>query len=331
MQIPKVSVIVPIYGVEKYIERCARSIFEQSYKNIECIFVNDCTKDNSMLILNNVLDQYQDVKDKVIIINHQKNKGLSSSRNTGIEAATGDYILHVDSDDFLSKDNVIENMVNTAIEEDSDMVVADYNLVYQDHINRIYQIIPSSKEQYIAEMLSKSISVCVWGTLFKTKLYKDNDIRHIDGVNLGEDYAVKPRLAYFANKVVHLKQPCYGYVQTNVGAITHSFNRKNTQDLNTVITVLSSFFLNKDNKDLYRESIYEAELKLKAQLLTLWCGSRYHEFDDYKEIASFPIHKKISASRLDTKSRLILCVQKYFGKYGLVIMYKCFHARYLFK
>ena len=331
MQIPKVSVIVPIYGVEKYIERCARSIFEQSYKNIECIFVNDCTKDNSMLILNNVLDQYQDVKDKVIIINHQKNKGLSSSRNTGIEAATGVYLLHVDSDDFLSKDNVIENMVNTAIEEDSDMVIADYNLVYQDHINRIYQIPPSSKEQYISEMLSKSISVCVWGTLFKTKLYKDNDIRHIDGVNLGEDYAVKPRLAYFANKVVHLKQPCYGYVQTNSGAITHSFNRKNTRDLCTVINVLYDFFSNKEHEELYRESIYEAELKLKAQLISLWCGSKEHKLEDYKEIESFPVHKKISASKIDSKSKLILYFQKFGGKFFLVFLYKCFHARYLLR
>ena len=96
----KVSICVPVYGVEKYIERCAISIFEQTYTNLECIFVNDCTKDNSIKILYNVIERYPQRREKIRIIQHDCNRGLAAARNTALEAASGDYILHVDSDNY---------------------------------------------------------------------------------------------------------------------------------------------------------------------------------------------------------------------------------------
>ena len=91
----RVSVCIPVYGVEKYIERCARSLFEQTMTDgIEFIFVNDCTKDNSIEILEKVLEEYPHRKEQVKIIHHEKNRGLVAARNTGLEHATGDYIIH---------------------------------------------------------------------------------------------------------------------------------------------------------------------------------------------------------------------------------------------
>ena len=98
---PKVSVIVPVYGVEKYIERCARSLFEQTLDDMEFIFVDDCTKDESIEVLKRVIDLYPVRKDQVKIIHHAVNKGLSRARETGVNAATGDYIGHCDSDDWV--------------------------------------------------------------------------------------------------------------------------------------------------------------------------------------------------------------------------------------
>lgn len=97
-----ISVIVPIYGVEKYIERCARSLFEQTYRDVEYIFVNDCTKDNSIFILKRVLHDYPNLN--VTIINKKRNEGLPQARKTGILASHGEYVINFDSDDWVDRD-----------------------------------------------------------------------------------------------------------------------------------------------------------------------------------------------------------------------------------
>lgn len=98
--------MVPIYGVEKYIERCARSLFEQTYENLEYIFVDDCTPDKSIEILERVMEDYPNRKEQVRIIRHEHNRGLAAARNTALDAATSPFITHVDSDDYLSLDAI---------------------------------------------------------------------------------------------------------------------------------------------------------------------------------------------------------------------------------
>lgn len=118
----KVSVCIPIYGVEKYIERCARSLFEQTMKEgIEFIFVNDCTPDKSVKILKKVLAEYPQRKDQVKIIDHEKNSGLAATRKTGLTHASGEYIIHCDSDDWVELD-MYEAMYNKALESNADVV-----------------------------------------------------------------------------------------------------------------------------------------------------------------------------------------------------------------
>ena len=105
---PLVSTIVPIYGVEKYIAQCANSLFLQTYDNLEFIFVNDCTKDNSIVILQEVIQHYPNRVEHVHIIEHDHNQGLAASRNSGVEAAHGEWLMHVDSDDFIDPTTVAE-------------------------------------------------------------------------------------------------------------------------------------------------------------------------------------------------------------------------------
>ena len=128
-QIPKVSMLVPIYGVEKFIERCAVSLFEQTYQNIEYIFVNDCTKDNSVVILKNVMERYPQRKPQVRIIEHEKNKGLAGARNTAVAAATGEFVMHVDSDDYVDKD-IVKKTILSQKKVDADIVIVDFKKAY---------------------------------------------------------------------------------------------------------------------------------------------------------------------------------------------------------
>lgn len=126
---PKVSVLVPIYGVEKYIERCARSLFEQTLDEMEFIFVDDCTPDKSMEILRSVIEEYRlrfaEKRYTVRIERMPTNSGLAAVRRYGIQLATGDYIIHCDSDDWVDA-TMYEKMYNKAIGEGSDVVVCDY-------------------------------------------------------------------------------------------------------------------------------------------------------------------------------------------------------------
>ena len=118
----KVSVCIPVYGVEKYIERCARSLFEQTMKDdIEFIFVDDCTPDKSIEVLQKVLEEYPNRKDQVKIIHHEVNKGLTGARNTALKYVSGDYIIHCDSDDWVDKD-LYATMYKKAAKENADVV-----------------------------------------------------------------------------------------------------------------------------------------------------------------------------------------------------------------
>ena len=113
---PAVSVIIPVYGVEKYIERCARSLFEQTMEDLEYIFVDDCTPDASMDILARVMDDYPARRCQVKVLHNEVNRGLAYTRRRGVEASTGDYIIHCDSDDYVEKD-IYEKLYAKATEE----------------------------------------------------------------------------------------------------------------------------------------------------------------------------------------------------------------------
>ena len=104
MDQPLVSVLIPVYQVEDFIERCARSVFEQTYQNLECVFVDDGSTDSSIDILNQIINEYPSLKDNVHIIHHQENRGLAAARNTAINSCHGDFVMHVDSDDWLEPD-----------------------------------------------------------------------------------------------------------------------------------------------------------------------------------------------------------------------------------
>ena len=130
-----VSIIIPVYNSEKFMERCVRSLFEQKYQDIEFIFVDDGSTDSSMGILNQLLDEYPSVKERVVILTHSENKGCAMARLEGMKRATGEYLIQVDSDDYVTPDYV-EKLVTSAKKYGSDVVVCDYFYFHDNHIDR---------------------------------------------------------------------------------------------------------------------------------------------------------------------------------------------------
>ena len=127
-----VSIIVPIYNVEKYIEKCATTLLEQDYNNIEYIFVNDCSPDRSMKILKDIIEKYPNRKDDIKIINNIKNSGSSLTRKYGLDASTGKYILFVDSDDWIDID-MVSKMYNAAESNNADIVCCEIIMTNSKH------------------------------------------------------------------------------------------------------------------------------------------------------------------------------------------------------
>lgn len=247
---PLVSVIIPIYGVEKYIERCARSVFEQTYENLEIIFVNDCTPDNSIEILNNVIEEYSNRKSQIQIINHEHNKGLAGARLTGLKASSGYYIQNIDSDDYLDK-NMIDNMVALAENEMADITVCDFLYIYPKHTKHLHVNPSLNPHVLLQHVLTGEVHSSVCNKLIKRSLYFDNNIFPIEGLNMREDLSVMFRLLYFAKKIAYIPKPFYCYILANPNSYTTAkmslTHQKNAFEL---IRLIRSFF---DNNSITEE------------------------------------------------------------------------------
>lgn len=212
---PKVSIIVPVYGVEKYIERCARSLFEQTFKDIEYIFVDDCTLDQSIQVLEQVAADYPDAN--VRIVRKTTNEGLPRARKTGLEAATGDYVLHVDSDDWIELD-MVEHLYNSAIAENADMVCCDWLEEYMDH-QEVKTQRPLPLDQYYMKILSLEAEAYVWCRLVKRSLY--------EGVvfpkeNMFEDFVITSQLLKRCQVLRFEQGAYYHYLRNNSNSICAS-------------------------------------------------------------------------------------------------------------
>lgn len=277
----KVSICVPIYGVEKYIRRCVKSLFEQTYKNIEYIFVNDCTKDNSIKILYNELDNYPKRKPQVHIINHQLNKGLGEARNTAVASCTAPFIVHVDSDDWLDT-TCIQRCVEHQLETDADIISFGICQVYEK--KRIECIIPNyaTSKELILALIKHIIPNSIWGRFIRRSLYIKNQISVTKGINMAEDLNVIPRLVYFAKKISAIPQILYFYECRNAKSYTASiFSEDNFQQRLTTLYILKKFFKDKDHD-------YDKAIKLRE----------YHVLvnaliDSVKEDGHISFYKKI--------------------------------------
>ena len=207
----KVSVLVPIYGVEKYIEQCADTLFAQTYADIEYVFVDDCTPDNSIEVLQQVLDKYPQRKHQVYVIRHDHNRGLGAARKTAFEASTGDFVMNVDSDDYLALD-AVEKLVTCQQQTDADIVSGNYSSHFEDGTIVFHSEPHMDRNACLKLMLIQhTLLPHIWARLIRKTVYTDHDIESIEGINMAEDMALTPRLIHAANKMAYVDDSVYFY------------------------------------------------------------------------------------------------------------------------
>lgn len=248
MNSPLVSVLVPVFRVEKYIERCARSVFEQTYQDLEYIFIDDATDDASIDILKEVLLDYPERQKKSYIISHVENKGLAAARNTAVKACRGELVFHVDSDDWVEK-NAIELLVKKQKETNADIVSAEAldhdNDIATRHVTGGWDL---DKNSLLLSILKYQVSTSLWRRLIRKSLYIDHDITCDERGSGGEDFQVFPRLVYYAKKVSGIEDYIYHYNKSNQQSISNNVAEDVAIQIQGLISVkvIVSFFSDKE-------------------------------------------------------------------------------------
>lgn len=279
MATPLISVIVPVYRVEEYLERCVKSILSQTYKNLEVILVDDGSPDQCPAICDACAEK--DVRVKVI---HQENKGLSGARNAGIDAASGEYLAFVDSDDYVSP-HFIEELyqllqdTGCAIGQCRFSYVKGDGLVEEgDSAFCIYRG-ESLMEQLYGPEEKATCFVVAWNKLYRAELFKETGIRYPEG-RIHEDEATTYRLFHEAKKLAFLDRALYGYYTENGGSITSVFSAKRLQWL-TAHEERIAFF----KKNGYEKLLPAAYRKLCDACITFYfrCTEQVKDAEELKK------------------------------------------------
>jgi len=263
---PKVSVIVPIYNVEKYLPQCIESIINQTLKDIEIILVNDGSPDNS----GKIVDKYEKLDSRIKVI-HKENGGLSDARNYGMQSAIGEYISFIDSDDWIEW-NMLENMCNVASVNNTDIVVAGKIIEY---VNEGYSIKECFENSYMA---SKSIDVrnaifhmcemglfnVVWNKIYKRRLLLENDFRFVLDAMPAEDIMFNSKVFSNIESLVVMSEAYYHYMkrerETYVTQYSPRMYNVFLNRYNNFKDLFNNLLLNEEKHMLWLEKVYIAGL-----------------------------------------------------------------------
>lgn len=214
----QVTILMPIYKVEQYLEKTLCSIFNQTYPYLDFVFVNDCSPDNSLQVLQDTIARHEIESNRYIIVNHTQNEGIAVSRADCITNAKGDYIFFVDSDDWIEKD-AVEKMVAATRNGTIDIVGCDYMKDYiSGQTTYHHDNYADSCRENLYRCLNYDIATVLWKLLIRRSLFDNFQITpHVDIV---EDYIMSVKLYYYAQSFIALPQAFYHYVQYNQARVS---------------------------------------------------------------------------------------------------------------
>ena len=244
----KVSILVPFFKVEQYVGRCVESLFMQTYDNIEYIFVNDCSPDKSMDVINGLIDKY-DMASKCKIIVHEKNLGISASRNDCLDNMTGDYFLFIDSDDYIDQD-MVELLVDAAQKENADISGCGYVEEYVDHSIEHPQKYTNDHNEMMRAITLLTIKGVMWKLLVRSTIVTEHceEVRFIPDRNMVDDYLFCCQIFYYAQRFASVDRCMYHWIQYNPNNYTHT----------TIFAVESQAAAIRKTEEFYREKgVYE--------------------------------------------------------------------------
>lgn len=262
------SIIVPVYNVYKYIDKCLKSLVNQTYNNYEIIIVNDGSTDDSYKII----DKYKNKYPKLIKSYKKENGGLCTARNYGIKKAHNDYLIFVDSDDYIET-NTLEIINKTLEQKETDILVFNYKAIYCDHIINVNTFNKEIKELDRRYLISVP-SAC--NKVIKRKLFSDNDFMFDENVYYYEDLATIPRLIKYTDKIAYIDDYLYNYFVRGESLTNEkNYKEKMSEDIFYAVNIL--------RKELNRK--YKEEIEyLYIEHLLRNAGIRFIDYKKFNKI-----------------------------------------------
>lgn len=311
---PLVSIIVPVYNVELYIEKCIKSLINQSYKNIEIILIDDGSLDRS----GEICDEYQ-IIDPRIKVYHKVNGGLSDARNYGLDHIRGEYVFFIDSDDWIELDS-IKKLIDFTIMNNVDIVCYGINDYVGDSILSRRgaldcKILNGKEASHLLVEKGDEVGIVVWNKLYKTQLFEN--IRFEKG-KINEDVFFTPKIIYSAAKVGIINYYGYNYVKNRTDSICNkSLSVKNIDAVDAFYSN-SAFF---EGKDEYLFQVYK--IKAAHIMLDLYCNAKN---ENNKELCNVILKRY----KKNAYSTLKICLRINNKEFVKNIIF-CFSKRLYFK
>ena len=253
---PIISIIIPVYNVEKYIYRCIDSILAQTFTDFECILINDGSTDNSPAIC----DKYANNDKRFKVIHKKQNEGLPKARKSGLDTAVGEYILHIDSDDWIEKD-MLEKLYTKAIYGNFDMVWCDYYENYKENYKYFNSnVVGLNKIDIYKKLLCGKLHSGVWNKLVKRTIYINNNI-YFSPANQWEDFTLMVQIIYYAENIGYVDKALYHY-RINMDSLSFDEERvvkridESYENLSMIIDFIKEKYGNLD--------IFEPELSYRV-------------------------------------------------------------------
>lgn len=278
----KISVLVPVYKCEQFIEKCCESLFAQTLDSIEYVFISDDSPDDSINIIKNTLDKFPHRKQYVKIATLSENRGVAYVRNQLLKEACGEYILYVDSDDWIETD-ALELLYRKAKESDAEVVSFGF---YCENRKRttIRTFSYPNIEKCLKDVIGNNWGV-VWRFLFKKDIAVKNKINFPDGLQGGEDYVFCVKYLSYARRIVTMKRPLYHYVTYNSSSLISSKNMDSLVDQFKATEIVEDFLQQQSllchfdkalNKRKYyvKAAIDSFLFKKWGNLFSVGCGSK---------------------------------------------------------
>lgn len=294
MNNPLVSVVVPVYKAESYLEKCIGSIIDQSYTNLEIILINDGSPDNCGVICESFAN-----RDSRIRYFHQKNSGVSIARNVGIKNAFGDYIIFVDSDDMLTSD-AIKNLMQAALSFPEADIIKGNHYALMSSGQLLETKFAAAREQYNSILLENhefwdkiiSLQKNVLVALFKTSMFKDNSILFDDEMRVMEDHLFMIRACNASKYGIYTNSFCYIVSLDNSSSITHNLTKDKIENMLRSIDVVQSYnneldsYFHKELENdcglrLYYSVVNTSHLQRFSDIAAISCISRKYKWGGY--------------------------------------------------
>ena len=312
----KISIIIPVYNVEKYIEKCITSLINQTISEIEFIFVNDGSPDNSV----NIIKKWME-KDKRIKLINKENGGQASARNLGLVEAKGEYISFLDSDDYV-KEEMYEKMYNKAKEHDLDIVICNYFLTYKDKIVAAKNNITTKLEKVISPNEYILLTPSPWNKIIRKSYLEELNFKFPEGI-IYEDYASIPTLVLNKPKVLYINDCLHYYVQSESSTTRNQEYKEKYENIFLATKYLYDKMINKG---------YNEELEYLITYHFLYLASlnflKYKKYKNIDKIANdmksyFPkwYKNKLVLSKF-TKSEILYMKLFYHKQYFLIRLYR---------